>query len=161
MNKKLTLSILSAIFIILSPFLSCAAEIKLSNNTVNNKDPIAWSNCIYLNSGKSKPYDKKTPIEKYIDEHYRIGFILNEIYYDISIEKIESPKEEGDHPVIVNSYMISGSELADKIGLNNQGEVITDIRFVKWDSWNSFTLEIHKKLVHFKIMEDHKVVVSY
>lgn len=150
--------ILSIIF--LSSSLSHGAEIKMLKNNVIRDGNVALSNCIYLNRGPEKPYDKKSPINEYIPESYRVSFSLFEIYYNIDIEKIKAPTEEGRMPTITESYNINGIELAEKINLEEKGEVITDIKFIKWNSWDSFVLKIHGKTVKFKILENSKLELT-
>ncbi len=158
---KKTLLALFIIFTVSLPALSIGAEITMLKNDVTKNGNIAWSNCTYLNKGPVKPYDKKFSINDYIQENYRVGFVVNEIYYSITIEKIKAPTEDGDMPIIVDSFNIDGMELAQTVKLKEKGEVITDIKFIKWNNWNSFTLEIHKKKIKFKILENNKVELIF
>ncbi|NQY75067.1 MAG: hypothetical protein HRT90_09935 [Candidatus Margulisbacteria bacterium] len=127
------------------------------------------SDFVYLNTGPRRPIELKNnkPInlEQYIETSYRVGFILSEIYYSLSIEEINWGNEERD-PEVEMTYFINVYKLwSEEFGNKEKGEAIVNIKFIKWENWNTFILKIHGDNFRFQIREttntnEHDLVIS-
>ena len=127
---------------------------KILNPKTDSLDQsVAIADCRFLTTG---PYREIGASKDGDQFYYRVGWLLSEIYYLITLEKIVtsySVNSEGERHTQW-TYVLDGEDIAQELKI--KGEAITDIQFVKWKDWDTFILKIHGKETEFKVIEPTK-----
>ncbi len=149
-KMKKTIIILFAI--INSCVLYSQSEIRTSDTS--EKNIYNWITTI--SKGKLFiPENQKTK-EFPIGEFYRLIITTSEIYNSIYIEKgIES--ENGGGTKIVWKRLVNEDDLYSNFSLKGE---FSDIKFIKWNTWNSFVLRMHEKNYLFNQIDKTEIKVE-
>ena len=91
-----------------------------------------------------------------IGEFYRLIITTSEIYNEIYIEK-GSESENGGGTEIVWKKLINEDDLYSSFHLTGE---FSDIKFVKWNSWNSFILRIQEENYLFNEIDKAEIKVE-
>ena len=87
---------------------------------------------------------------------YRISFIVEEIYNSLMIEKISRGLQEGDPAQILTKYFYSGFD----VGKNLEFGRLTDLKFIKWKSWNMFIIKEDEQFIEITIERNGSLIVK-
>ena len=102
---------------------------------------IADVNCIFLSAGP-KHYVEVPPAPCCADEcrgkSYRVSFLLRETCCNIAIEELYLGGAGCSDIKVVNTFLLTGSDIIHKLRKIHK---LTDLKFIRWKSWNSFIIQ--------------------
>lgn len=128
------------------------SEIRTSDKS--EKDIYKWITTI--SKGELFIPENQNLKEFSIGEFYRLIITTSEIYNGIYIEKgIES--ENGGGTKIVWKRLINENDLYSNFNLRGE---FSGVKFVKWNSWNSFILKIQGEKYKFNHIEKKGIEVE-
>ncbi len=145
--------------------LFCLLSLSISSLFTQNSEikPAKWDgdhasvNCVFLTAGPSfyEPTDPKSDYSKGF--HYRVNFMVAEIYYSIMIEKLSFEGIEGSEISITNSYFYDTFRIADLLELKGE---LGFIEFLEWLSYDSFKIQIKDNNYLVKILKNGSCQIS-
>ena len=132
--------------------------------------PIKWNstnadvNAVFLTRGPNlfdeeatDEYNRKNATDAAIGKFYRVYFLVYEIYYSLLIEELKYSGIEGSDIEIVNTYFVTGFDIGMKATKYGR---LTNLQFVAWNSWNTFTIRENDVDLVVRVKPNDKITVE-
>ncbi|WP_370087554.1 hypothetical protein [Ekhidna sp.] len=88
---------------------------------------------------------------------YRISFVVSEIYYNLLVEKIELPNEEGEAKKAIERNFYTGFDLAENVLEYGR---LTNLSFKQWTDFRTFELIESDELLEVEILTNGQLKVT-
>ena len=128
------------------------SQSKITTTDKSEKNIYKWITTI--SKGELFIPENQKKEEFLIGEFYRLIITTSGIYNEIYIEKgIES--ENGGGTKIIWKRLVNENDLYSNFDLTGE---FSGIKFIKWNSWNSFTLRIQRE--NYRFNKIHKTEIE-
>lgn len=122
-----------------------------------NVDFLTTSERFYKVANTNDQYEtwiKDTEYER--SYKYRISFIVSEIYYNLLVEKIELPNEEGEAKKAVERNFYTGFDIGDVLEWGR----LTNLSFKEWKDFRTFELVESDEVFQVQILTNGQLNVT-
>ncbi|GEM_PF-5358731 len=87
---------------------------------------------------------------------YRASFVLSEIYFNLLIEKIQLPREEGGEWKAIERNFYTGFDTGDVL----EWGCLTNLNFKEWKDFQTFELLESDELFEIQILANNQIKVT-
>ena len=121
-------------------------------------DFLTTSERFYKVANTSEQYETWKKDTEYEESfRYRISFVVSEIYYNLLVEKIELPNDEGESKRAVERNFYTGFDMAENVLEYGR---LTNLKFKQWNNFRTFELLESDELLEVEILTNGQLKVT-